>query len=205
MRPYIIGIAGPSGAGKSVFCRAVEKRIPNVSRLKMDDFFRDERDVPLRVEVTNWDHPSSWKWDELLQAVYDLKCGRTTIVPTYYRKHNKTIGEKCVMPSPVMLLDGFLTLAHERLRGLMDASVYLSIPEELQIARRVERQPDVAPSYLYDIMLPIYRVHIQPSSAFATHVIDSTQSKEAVADEGIRVIEQLLASQSQHPTYERTI
>src|SRR3989339_308890 len=47
MNPYFIAVAGPSGAGKSLFCRILQSQYSNVSRLKLDDFFKDLKDVPM--------------------------------------------------------------------------------------------------------------------------------------------------------------
>ncbi|KKS08510.1 MAG: hypothetical protein UU63_C0060G0007, partial [Candidatus Uhrbacteria bacterium GW2011_GWF2_41_430] len=55
MNPYFIAVAGPSGAGKSLFCRILQSQYSNVSRLKLDDFFKDLKDVPMIDGCVNWD------------------------------------------------------------------------------------------------------------------------------------------------------
>jgi len=173
MQPYLIGIAGPSGAGKSVLCRSIQTRFENVSRLKLDDFFKDIEEVPRYKDWIHWDQPESLHWEDLVQAVQDLKTGKHAIVPNYSRKDDRRVGEKCVFPAPIILVDGFMTLCDERVRDLLDLSLFLTLSEESQVKRRKLRQPWVEEGYLHEIMLPAARECIMPSSNFADYIIDA--------------------------------
>ena len=189
MKPFLIGIAGPSGAGKSIFCRHFQKRHPNVSRLKFDDFFKDIEDVANIGESKDWDDPSSIKWTELLQAVSDLKDGKHAIVPNYSRMDDRMIGEKCVLPAPIMLVDGFMTLINEELRGLLDLTVFFDLSDESQITRRRERQPWVTDHYLYNVMIPKAQENIMPSKQHADIVINAEPSIAEVHESCFTAIE----------------
>lgn len=192
---YLVGIAGPSGAGKSVFCRLVQSTFQNVSRLKLDDFFVDIEHVARKNTFLNWDHPDSLKWSQLRKAAKDLKNGKHAMVPNYSRKEDRMIGEKCVLPAQIMLVDGFMTLADKELRDLLDLSIFFTLSEHSQIRRRKERQPWVEEGYLNEIMLPASREYIMPSKQFATHVINAEIPAQAVADQGIAIIRNVLGSQ----------
>lgn len=192
--PILIGIAGPSGAGKSSFCRHIQASIPQTTRLKLDDFFKDITEVPKLDQWTNWDHPDSLHWDELIQAARDLKAGHYAIVPNYYRKEDRRIGEKCVFSSPVILVDGFMSLYHPELRALLDFSLFFDLSEESQIRRRKERQPWVEDGYLSHIMLPAARTYILPTKAYASVVINAEPSEEEVAKQGLVLIQEALAA-----------
>lgn len=193
MSSILIGIAGPSGAGKSVFCRRVQAALPNVTRLKLDDFFKDIDEVPKLGNWTNWDHPSALHWDELIKAATDLKAGRYAIVPNYYRKEDRRIGEKCVFSSDVILVDGFMSLHHPELRALLDYKIFFNLSEASQITRRRERQPWVEDGYLHNIMLPAARKYIMPTQDYADYVLDAEPSEEAVAEVGLSYLKQVLA------------
>lgn len=193
MQPILIGIAGPSGAGKSVFCRRVQAAIPGVTRLKLDDFFKDIDEVPKLGDWTNWDHPSALHWDELIVAATDLKAGRYAIVPNYYRKEDRRIGEKCVFSSEVILVDGFMSLHHPELRALLDFKIFFNLSEASQITRRRERQPWVEDGYLHNIMLPAARKFIMPTQEFADQVLDAEPPEEKVAEVGLKFITEAIA------------
>lgn len=185
---YLVGIAGPSGAGKSVFCRLMQSTFQNVSRLKLDDFFLDIEDVPKRGGHIDWDRPESLKWEPLIQAASDLKADKYAMVPNYSRKDNRMIGEKCVLPAQIMLVDGFMTLVDQRLRNLLDLTIFFNLSEHSQIQRRKERQPDVEDGYLMEIMLPAARKYIVPSRAHADFILNAEIPAQAVAQQGIGII-----------------
>jgi uridine kinase len=191
-KPFIVGIAGPSGAGKSVLCKALQSTLPNVSRLKLDDFFKNIEEVPRYMNWVHWDIPSSLNWDQLIQAAKDLKNGKHAMVPNYSRKENKAVGEKCVFPSQIMLLDGFMTLYDARLRDLIDVSLFFDLPEDQQIKRRIQRQPDVEEGYLHHIMIPCARKYIMPSKNYADHIIDAEKSPEKVAQDCTTIIKKTI-------------
>jgi len=189
MQPYLIGVAGPSGAGKSVFCKFIQANLKGVSRLKLDDFFKDIEDVPKIGNAVNWDHPDSIKWDKLISAVKSLKSNKYALVPNYSKKENRQVGEKCVFPSNIILIDGYISLAVPELRELLDLKIYLNLSEHTLLKRRRERQPDVVDEYLYNIMLPISRTYIVASSIYADYGINAELSLQNVYSEGTGIIQ----------------
>ena len=181
MTPYLVGIAGPSGAGKSVFCRRVLEQCPGVARLKLDDFFCDEADVERHPSgYAYWDHPQSLKWDWLYKALLYAKCGEPCEIPDYSRAENKMVGTKMTEMAPLILIDGYQVLYDERVRGLLDFSLYFDLDEAHQISRRIERQPDVDREYLYRVMLPAAEAFLLPTRRFASAVIDAHPPTEQV-------------------------
>ena len=182
MPSILIGIAGPSGAGKSTFCRRLEQSHTNVGRLKLDDFFCDLDEVRFYHGYQNWDDPANIDWDGLVQAARILKSGQSATTPHYDRALDRCVGEKCILPKEIIIVDGFLTLYHPDLRALMDASVFFHLPEAEQLTRRKERQPWVKDGYLHDVMLPNARAYVLPSAAHATRTIDARESPEVIYD-----------------------
>ena len=192
--PFLIGVAGPSGAGKSVFCKLVQSTFAGVSRLKLDDFFKDMADVPKLDEWVNWDQPSSIKWPELIKATRDLKTGSHAVVPNYSRELDCCVGEKCVFPSEIILIDGFMCLYNEELRDLLDLKLFFNLSEHSQIRRRKERQPWVEDGYLENVMLPAARTYILPSKQHADYVLNAELPRQSVADMGMHIVRSVLNS-----------
>lgn len=180
MPSILIGVAGPSGAGKSTFCRRLEQSHTNVGRLKLDDFFCDLDEVSLYHGYKNWDDPASIDWDGLVTAAEILKSGKSATVPHYDRALNCCVGEKCILPKEIIIVDGFLTLYHAPLREMMHVSFFFNLPEAEQITRRKERQPWVEDGYLHEVMLPNARAHVMPSAAHASHVINALLPPETI-------------------------
>lgn len=192
MQPYLIGVAGPSGAGKSVFCKLMQNTFKGISRLKLDDFFKDIEDVPRIGNAIRWDDPESIKWDKFIAAVRSLKSGKYALVPNYSRKENRQIGEKCVFPSDIILIDGFMSLVPEELRQLLDLKLYFRLSEDSQVKRRRERQPEVTDEYLYNVMLPVSRTHVMPSAQYADYIINAELSLQGVTDQGVSIVRHTL-------------
>lgn len=153
-----------------------------VSRLKLDDFFKDIDEIPKLGAWKDWDDPAAIKWNRLVQAAQDLKQGKYAIVPNYSRKDDRTVGEKCVFSSPIILVDGFLTLHDERLRDLLDLSFFFNLSEDSQLKRRKERQPWVEDGYLDNVMLPRARQYVIPSAQYADVIVNAEISKQGIAD-----------------------
>ena len=117
VRPILIGIAGPSGAGKSVACRRLLSEVSGLTRLKFDDFFKDEADVQRNpMGYMNWDDPSSIKWDLLVQALDGLRNGMSVTIPKHDRALNRMDGMKQVDPDRVVLVDGYQVLHNPDVR-----------------------------------------------------------------------------------------
>ncbi len=187
--PYIIAIAGPGGSGKSVFCRLMQSQFANVSRLKFDDFFIDAADVNIVQGYPEWDHPNSIKWPGLIQAAKDLKEGKFAITPNYSRRYDRQIGEKCIFPAEIMLLDGFMSLANEVLLPYLDLKLYFNLSEDSQKKRRKIRQPSVEKGYLEHIMIPGHRKYLYPSMKNADYVINAELTPTCVAEHCIGIIQ----------------
>ncbi len=197
MLPYLIGIAGPSGAGKSLFCKLMVANFQGVTRLKLDDFFKNIEEVSKIDGLENWDDPSSLHWDALIQAVRDLKVGKHAIVPNYDKSKNRSIGEKCVFSAPIILIDGFLTLYNQRLRDMLDLKIFFNLSEDTQIKRRRTRQPNVIDDYLHKIMLPGCRRFVVPSKKFADFVVNAELSPQGVVDNCLPIIKYALRNRLQ--------
>lgn len=181
MKPLLIGVAGPSGAGKSTVCRRLIEVYPFVGRLKFDDFFCDQSDVerhPLGYD--NWDSPASIKWEWLAEALDGLRAGVAVQIPHYERAQNRMTGTKRVVPCPVILVDGYQVLFDERIRNQLDAALYFDLPEEVQVDRRMARQPDVDTGYLYHVMIPAARAYLYPTRKYASAVIDASATPDGV-------------------------
>jgi len=150
-------------------------------RLKFDDFFCDEVDVDRHpLGFANWDNPSSIKWEWLQTALATLKTGLPVIIPNYERSLNKMVGTKCIQPTPIILLDGYQVLYDPGVRDYLDFALYFDLPEDLQIDRRIARQPNVDRGYLYHVMIPAARAFLYPTKKYATHMVNATLEPDAV-------------------------
>lgn len=185
MKTIIIGIAGGTGSGKSTFTRKLKKEFKDdVAVLYHDNYYRDQSDIPLEERrKTNYDHPDAMETEllVLVRQLKELKEGKTIQCPTYdYTLHTRSSEVVTVEPKKVILLEGILVLADERLRDLMDIKVYVEADADERILRRIirdvkERGRDmegVVEQYLTTVK-PMHYLYVEPTRSTADIVINS--------------------------------
>ncbi len=183
MKTIIIGIAGGTGSGKSTFTRKLKKEFKDdVAVLYHDNYYRDQSDIPLEERrKTNYDHPDAMETELLVEQLKELKEGKTIQCPTYdYTLHTRSSEVVTVEPKKVILLEGILVLADERLRNLMDIKVYVEADADERILRRIirdvkERGRDmegVVEQYLTTVK-PMHYLYVEPTRSTADIVINS--------------------------------
>ena len=123
MKSIIIGIAGGTGSGKSTFTKKLKEEFKDdVAVLYHDNYYRDQSDMTFEErKKVNYDHPDAMETELLVRQLQELKEGKAIDCPVYdYTAHNRSDKVMHVEPKRVILLEGILVLADERLRDLMD-------------------------------------------------------------------------------------
>ena len=183
MNTVIIGIAGGTGSGKSTFTNRLKEAFgEDVAVLYHDNYYRAQDEIPFEErKKVNYDHPDAFETELLLKQLRDLKEGKTIRCPVYdYSRHNRSDQTIVVEPRRVILLEGILVLADERLRDLLDIKIYVEADADERILRRVirdvkERGRDiegVARQYLTTVK-PMHYLYVEPTRALADIVINS--------------------------------
>lgn len=189
MDTVIIGIAGGTGSGKSTFTNRLKEAFrDDVAVLYYDNYYRVQDNIPFEErKKVNYDHPDAFETELLLEQLWDLKEGKTIACPLYdFSRHNRSDQLVMVEPRKVILLEGILVLADERLRKLMDIKVYVEADADERILRRVirdvkERGRDiegVAEQYLTTVK-PMHYLYVEPTRALADIVINSGMNQVA--------------------------
>ncbi len=142
MNTVIIGIAGGTGSGKSTFTNRLKEAFhEDVAVLYHDNYYRAQDDIPFEErKKVNYDHPDAFETELLLRQLEELKAGKSICCPVYdYSQHNRSDQVVVVEPRRVILLEGILVLADEKLRRLLDIKVYVEADADERILRRVIR------------------------------------------------------------------
>lgn len=189
MDTVIIGIAGGTGSGKSTFTNRLRDAFQDdVAVLYYDNYYRVQDDIPFEErKKVNYDHPDAFETELLLEQLKELKEGKAIECPVYdFSLHNRSGEVVRVEPRRVILLEGILVLADERLRELLDIKVYVEADADERILRRVirdvkERGRDiegVAEQYLTTVK-PMHYLYVEPTRARADIVINSGKNPVA--------------------------
>jgi uridine kinase len=139
----MIAIAGPSCSGKSTLLHALEAYWGphNVATLPLDAYYRDLSPLPFEKRVTcNFDSPDAIDWPLLTTHLQQLGAGRAIERPVYdYATHTRTNSHVVLQPRRILIIEGIFSLWSEDIRKLAATRVYIDLPLEDCLARRIAR------------------------------------------------------------------
>lgn len=176
----VLGIAGGSGSGKSWLAQRVAQAFHGRSTLICHDWwYRHNGGLPREEELKlNFDHPDSLETALMCRDLDRLLAGESIAAPIYdYATHSRLKETKAVAPAPLIIIDGILILSDGALRERMTVSVFIDVPDDIRLARRVrrdckERRVDVEETLrIYEKSVrPMHREFVAPSSHHATWI-----------------------------------
>lgn len=183
VNPIIIGIAGGTGSGKSTFTNRLRDMFgSDVTVIYHDNYYRAHDDIPFEErKVINYDHPDSLETELLLEHLNSLKAGKSIQCPVYdFAQHNRSKEFVTINPSEIIILEGILVMADERLRNLMDIKVFVDADADERILRRVQRDikergrdiDNIKEQYLTTVK-PMHYIYVEPTRHYADIVINS--------------------------------
>jgi uridine kinase len=191
--PITIGLAGGSGAGKSTVAQVILDRVgaDNITHVPHDSYYLDLVDLSREQRgLINFDHPDSLDTDLFVEHIRQLQRGESIRMPVYdFATHSRTREVRIVQPQRIILVEGILIFAEERLRELFDVRIFVDTPDDVRLIRRVRRDMSergrTLDSVLDQWMLtvrPMYLRFVEPSKRYA-HVIIPEGGRNEVAME----------------------
>ncbi|MBR6667710.1 MAG: uridine kinase [Clostridia bacterium] len=137
-----IGICGASGSGKSTLADSLAAALGNrCFVLQQDCYYKDHSHLPFEERcLLNYDEPSIFDHDALLQDVTDLMNGKAITRKGYdYANHRRADTEEIITPPDVLILEGIHCFHDERLLALMYLKLYMNVDADICLLRRIER------------------------------------------------------------------
>jgi uridine kinase len=145
-RTVIVAITGGSGAGKTTVADALAVALAphTVTILREDDYYQDNAATPgFDAGTFNFDHVDSRDHALLAEHLVALKTGQAIDMPRYdFVRHARMTERVRLYPSAVVIVEGTHALHPPTLRALYDLSLYLDVPDDIRLTRRMQR--DVA-------------------------------------------------------------
>jgi len=139
----VVGIAGGSCSGKSTLAQSLvnllnDRKTVHVSQ---DAYYKDQSKLPMLTrERVNYDCPDAIDIDLLVHHLTDLKSGRAIEKPVYdFTTHTRLNDRRVVHPRDIIVIEGTLIFVYTELMSLMDIRVFLDIPADIRLARRILR------------------------------------------------------------------
>lgn len=139
----IIGICGGTGSGKTTVANRILESVSKdeVVFLQQDSYYRNLDEMPLDFrKKINFDHPDALDNDLLVKHLRALKRGEPAELPIYdFKSHSRRIETLHIKPQPIIIIEGILIFAEQRLLDEMDIKVYVDTPDDIRFIRRLRR------------------------------------------------------------------
>ena len=191
-KPLCLGIGGGSGSGKSWLAHFLKEKFGDRAVVVCQDwYYRHNGDLSEEEALKlNFDHPKAIETSLFAAQLDSLHQGRAVDAPVYdYASHSRLARTRRVEPAPLIIIEGLLVLHEKKLRDLMDCSVFIDVPSDIRLVRRVRRdvehrRVDLEETLrLYEhCVRPMHERFIQPSSQHATWIWRQDDDKKFPAD-----------------------
>lgn len=177
-RVVLIGVAGDSGCGKSTFLNRLADLFGTelMTVICLDDYHSLDRTGRKEAGVTALD-PRANNFDLMYEQVKALKNGETIMKPIYNHETGLIDPPEKVEPNRIIVIEGLHPLYDERVRELLDFSVYLDIDDEVKIAWKIQRDMAERGHSYEDVLAsiearkPDFKAYIEPQRGHADVVI----------------------------------
>ncbi len=191
--PLVLGIAGGSGSGKSTIARSILEALPEGTGvlLQQDHYYRSQSHLPIEQrERVNYDHPDALELDLLAEHVDSLRAGKSITRPTYdFTIHDRAKEGLRIEPTRVVVVEGILVLADERLRSRFEVKLFVDTDADIRLMRRIRRDLEqrgrtfaqVRKQY-YESVRPMHLAFVEPSKRFADIIIPEGGQNQVALD-----------------------
>ncbi|MEB3340261.1 phosphoribulokinase [Okeania sp.] len=174
----LIGVAGDSGCGKSTFLRRITDVFGEdfVTVICLDDYHSLDRKQRKATGITALD-PRANNFDLMYEQIKALKEGESIDKPIYNHETGEIDPPEKIHPNHIIVIEGLHPLYDERVRELLDFSVYLDISDEVKIAWKIKRDMAERGHRYEDVLAsinarrPDFEAYIDPQKAHADVVI----------------------------------
>jgi uridine kinase len=161
----IIGICGGSGSGKTTLLKRLSS---NYSHLKPVIFSMDNYYLPLNQQFVdqngeiNFDLPSALDEERLMEDLNGLIDGKSIEVKEY---QFNAPPEKNVLitlcPSELIIVEGLFLFHFEKVKALLDFSIFIDVDPATQLDRRLYRDQE-SRGYSREAILYQWKNHVLP-------------------------------------------
>lgn len=186
---FLIGICGGTGSGKTTLAQALRECLgeEKCALMSQDDYYHDLAHLSAEErDQRNFDHPSAVDFDLLAEHLGRLAAGSPIEAPRYdFHTHCRVPSRQSVPPREVVIIEGILLFADMRIRRQLGLRVYLDVPADVRLARRMlrdvrERGRDVesvVEQYL-GVVKPMHETFVEPWSSSADVVFADGEGVE---------------------------
>jgi len=187
--PIVIGICGGSCAGKTYFAKKLIEAYPkkNISLIKQDNYYKDLSNIPKQIRAkNNFDHPNAIDHNLLINHIKKLIIGEKINSPLYdFENHTRIPSKKIIKSSELIIVEGILVFYFEKLRKLIDISIFIDTSNKIRLERRLKRDIEkrgrtknsIAKQF-FSTVQPMHNKYIKPYMKFSDIIVSSKEKNE---------------------------
>ncbi len=194
-RVVLIGVAGDSGCGKSTFLRRLADLFGEefLTVICLDDYHSLDRKQRKETGITAL-NPKANNFDLMYEQIKALKHGQSIDKPIYNHETGEIDPPERIGTNHIIVVEGLHPLHDERVRSLLDFSVYLDISDEVKIAWKIQRDMAERGHRYEDVLAainsrrPDFSAYIEPQKKFADVVIQVLPTQLLKEDKDQKVL-----------------
>jgi len=153
MKGLSIGIGGASRAGKTSLSKYIGTLYPNKSIyiIQMDDYVKNESDIPKIKNHTDWEHPISVDFDRI-----------------------KKVLKEALTSHQIVITEGILIFHSKELNELFDKRIFINVPKNVFYKRKKEdkrwgEEPDWYIDYIWKSYLKYGKLKDSDNNTLYVH------------------------------------
>ncbi|KAI9739487.1 MAG: ribosylnicotinamide kinase [Claussenomyces sp. TS43310] len=96
-KALVVGVSGASSSGKTTLARLIRDIFPNTFVLHEDDFYKEEKDIPTKEDVKDWDCPAALSIPDMVSSLKHIQ-ENGTLPPDFDSKEDRNDIGPCPVP-----------------------------------------------------------------------------------------------------------
>ncbi|NPA42536.1 MAG: uridine kinase [Chlorobi bacterium] len=190
---FIIGIAGGTGSGKTTVVNKIisELGTDDIGVIYQDSYYADLSHLSMEErKLFNFDHPRAIDFDLLYSHLQQLREGKSIQQPVYsFIRYNRTKDTVTVHPKKVMIVEGILIFADQRLRDMFDLKIFVHADPDERLIRRIRRDITERGRTVEEVLTryqttlkPMHEQFIEPTKVYADIIIPNDRRNETAIE-----------------------